>query len=140
MTPDYRLGQLSILLKQAIESSIFDLPWSGVKDAVDVFFSLSKEKQEDLIHQLAYKIEGMNQTLYEMLELATDFEEDEQEQSQGDHGCDLKSLLSLQREYNKRMMIEMNKEYKDNTEIVEFLRILYSFEECDALGVSSLFS
>jgi hypothetical protein len=67
----FALGRVLVLLEKLSESEIFDEKyWSRPKDACDWFETQTKEKQDDVIHELAYGIQAMDFALSEIISIA----------------------------------------------------------------------
>jgi hypothetical protein len=71
------LGRISVLLKNILDGELLDetnRPWRP-KDSLEWFETMDKEKQQDFIHNTAYRIQELEQDLYEILSIAegTDF-------------------------------------------------------------------
>ena len=64
----FALGRVLVLLEKISEREIFDEKyWSRPKDACDWFEIQTKEKQEDVIHELAYGIQDLDFAIAEIV-------------------------------------------------------------------------
>jgi hypothetical protein len=64
----FALGRVLVLLEKVCQREIFDEKyWSRPKDACDWFDAQTKEKQMDVIHELAYAIQGLDFELAEVI-------------------------------------------------------------------------
>jgi hypothetical protein len=68
------LGKLESMLNQATDHVLFDLmneiPCTRPKDFVSCFRELSPERQEEFLHNLAYKLEDLRNDLLECWNVA----------------------------------------------------------------------
>lgn len=74
------LGRIYVMLGNVLEMELFDgwntnlLP-SRPKDMIDWFRALSEERQDDVLHRLAYQIQDAEHKLHEILFIARGDEE-----------------------------------------------------------------
>jgi hypothetical protein len=64
------LGRIAAMLKHILDSELFeDRPFRN-KEFLDWLAEQSEEKRDDYLHALPYKIEHLQEKLYEILEIA----------------------------------------------------------------------
>lgn len=66
----FALGRVLTLIDKLYDSPILEGKyWSRPKDACDWFEAQTKERQEDVIHEIAYGLEGITFELAEILSI-----------------------------------------------------------------------
>ena len=65
------IGRILILLENALNLDIFDEFPCRNKDFVEWVEELSEEKREEVLHPIPYKIQELQEKLYEMREIAS---------------------------------------------------------------------
>ena len=69
-------GRILVKLENQLESPLFQQKyWSRPKDSVDWFCEQTKEKQEDVIHEIAYSIQDLEFSLCEIRSIAAGWDE-----------------------------------------------------------------
>lgn len=66
------LGKISVMLKNIIDSELLEeanRPWRP-KDANEWFEQKTDEQKEDFIHDLSYRLQELEFTLYEILSIS----------------------------------------------------------------------
>ena len=69
------LGRIRQMIQCILDSDLLNicdnhLNGCRAKDAIDVFFTLEKEKQEDFVHDAVYSMKAVAEDLYEILQIA----------------------------------------------------------------------
>lgn len=65
------LGRLNVLIRKILEDMpVFQLIQGRDKDFSEEFYEYTSEKQEDLLHGLAYGISQLKEELYECLAIS----------------------------------------------------------------------
>lgn len=70
------LGRICVLLENILEDDLFEeMPWNRPKDAIEVFMSMEEEKQCDLIHDIAYRLQDLEEQLIRCLSISKGFDD-----------------------------------------------------------------
>lgn len=66
----FALGRVLVLLEKLYDRDIFEERyWSRPKEATEWFFRQTKDKQDDVVHEIAYGLEGVIHELAEIISI-----------------------------------------------------------------------
>jgi hypothetical protein len=63
------LGRLAVLIDNVLDMSVFDIV-DNPKRCFDNFFDLDRDQQENILHDLAYGLDGISNALGDCLTIA----------------------------------------------------------------------
>lgn len=64
------LGRILVMINQILNLDLWNIYHGRRKDFIDVFRDLDEDKQDDLLHNLIYGLDGMKDKLHEISSIA----------------------------------------------------------------------